>query len=146
MRTHVTFQADFPKHSEPGAPAGRELAAFLLARLNAAGYVAGDPRVHEDYAYMFVCRRDKHAFVIFVALVDDGPQEWLVYAEPEVGVARRWLEKMRLSAANPEPPELGELCGTIHRCLRADQHFRTIRWYTTEGWDTNPDTGWAGSP
>ncbi len=147
MRTHVSFQADFTKEMSPSEPAGRDLAQYLASHLTAAGFVADAPQAHEGYAYTFTCRRAKQSFVVFVALVDDGPLEWLVFAEPEVGVVAGLLRKVGLGPKrNAEPPLLGELCAAIHQCLREDERFRTIRWYTAEGWDTNPDADWARAP
>jgi hypothetical protein len=147
MRTHVTFQADFPKDAGPDAPAGRDLAQHLASWLSATGFSAAAPEVHEGYAYTFACKRDNKAFVVFVGLVDDGVLEWLVYAEPQVGVAAGLLRKVGLgSAKKAEPPLLQELCAAIHRCLRDDPRFQSTRWYTTEGWDTNPDADWARAP
>jgi hypothetical protein len=147
MRTHVTFQADFPKDAGPDEPAGHDLAKYLASRLGVAGFVAGTPEVHEGYAYTFNCRQDKQACIVFVGLVDDGVQEWLVYAEPEVGAVKGWLRKVGLgSAKNIDSSLLGGLCKAIHQCLREDPRFESVRWYTTEGWDTNPDTGWTRTP
>ena len=147
MRTHVTFQADFPKDTGPAEPAGRELAQYLAARLGAAGFVAGVPEVHEGYAFTFECRREKHSFVVFVGLVDDGVQEWLVFAEPHVGLVARSLRKLGLgSSTTTETPQLHALCTALHQCFSDDQRFHSVRWYTTEGWDTDPDTNWTRAP
>ena len=147
MRTHVTFQADFAKDAGPGQPAGRDLAQYLASQLGAAGFVASTPEVHEGYAYTFDCRRAQHTFMVFVALVDDGVQEWLVYAEPKVSVVGRWLRKVGIGPArNTDPPLLHDLCMAIHQCLHDSPRFRSIRWYTTAGWDTHPDTDWTRAP
>jgi hypothetical protein len=147
MRTHVTFQANFSKAAEPSAPAGRDLARFLATHLDAAGFAAGRPEAHEGYAYTFTCRRAGQTFVVFVALVDDGPLEWLVYAEPNVGAVTRWLQKAGIGRARKtDPPLLRDLCVAIHQCLQANYGFRSVRWYTAAGWDTNPETGWTRAP
>lgn len=148
MRTHVTFQANFSKDGAgPTAPAGRDLARFLATHLDAAGFAPGVPEAHEGYAYTFTCRRDKQTFAVFVALVDDGVQEWLVYAEPHVGVVGRWLQKVGIGrASNADPPLLRDLCAAIHQCLQANHGFRSVRWYTAAGWDTDPETGWTRAP
>lgn len=147
MRTHVTFEADFSKDAGPAEPAGRDLAGHLGGCLDAAGFAAGAPAVHEGYAYSFECRRERQTLAVFVALVDDGVLEWLVYAEPKVGEVQRWLRKAGIGRSRkPDSPLLADLCAAIHGCLRADPRFRSVRWYTTEGWDTNPDADWARAP
>lgn len=147
MRTHVTFQADFSKDGSPTEPAGRDLAQYLASQVGTAGFAADAPKAHEGYAYTFACWRAKDTFVVFVGLVDDGVQEWLVFAEPKIGVVTRWLRKVGVGRSHsPESPQLHELCTTIHQCLHDSHRFRTVRWYTTESWDTNPDTGWTREP
>jgi hypothetical protein len=147
MRTHVTFQASFPKDSGSSEPAGRELAQSLASYLGAAGFSPGPPLPHEGYAYTFTCHRERQALAVVVALVDDGVLEWLVYAEPQSGAVTRLLQKARILSSKPsESPQLQELCAAIHTYLRGDEQFQSVRWYTTEGWDTNPDTGWTRSP
>ncbi len=147
MRTHVTFQADFPRDAGPAEPAGRDLAQYIAAQLDAAGFQPGRVEVHEGYAYTFACRRAKQTCAVFVALVDDGVQEWLLYAEPHVASLARWLRKIGVNRPRPtDSPLLEPLCTAIHQCLRADTRFRSVRWYTTEGWDTNPDADWARTP
>jgi hypothetical protein len=147
MRTHVTFQANFPKDVGPAEPAGRELAQFLASALSAAGFDAGIPENHENYAYTFVCRRAKHAFVVFTGLVDDGVQEWLVTVEPYTGTVTRWLGKLVVRhSTTAESPQMNELVMAIHQCLRADPRFQSVRWYTAAGWDTDPDSGWTRTP
>ncbi len=111
MRTHVTFQADFSKDAGRSAPAGRDLAHALASHLQTGGLTVGPPATFEGYAYAVSCRRAQHTIVVFVALVDDGVQEWLVYAEPHVGAVRRWLRKVGLSRARSNAsPLLGEVC------------------------------------
>ena len=146
MRTHVTFQTDFSKEAAPAEPAGRDLAEYLAAHLSTAGFAVGEPAVHEGYAYTFACRQAKHTCTVFVGLVDDGVQEWLVYAEPSIGQVTQWLRKVKLLPARSSSPLLNALCAAIHECLRANPRFRSVRWYTTEGWDTNPDGDWARAP
>ena len=147
MHTHVTFQADFSKDASPTEPAGRDLAQYLASQLAAAGFAAGVPKVHEGYAYTFDCWRAKQTFVVFVGLVDDGVQEWLVFVEPKIGGVTRWLRKVGVRRSwNPESPLLHDLCTTIHQCLHNSQGVRSVRWYTTERWDTDPDTGWTRAP
>lgn len=147
MRTHVTFQADFSKDAGPSEPAGRELAQSLASYLAGAGYASGPPQPHEGYAFTFDCQREKHVFTVFVGLVDDGELEWLVFVVPYIGSVARLLQKVRGSRAkNPDSPQLHALCTTIHQYLRENQRFRSVRWYTTEGWDTNPDADWTRSP
>jgi hypothetical protein len=147
MRTHVTFQADFSKAAAPAEPAGRDLAQYLATALDTAGFAASPPVAHEGYAYTFACQRTKHSFVVFVALVDDGVQEWLVYVEPKTSQRRSWLQKVGIgSSGNTNSPMLGELCTAIHQLLRHSDRFRSVRWYTAEGWDTNPDADWTRAP
>lgn len=147
MRTHVTFQAGVPKDAGPSEPAGRELAQDLASNLAAAGFAPGPPQPHEGYAYTFACQRDKQTFTVFVGLVDDGVLEWLVYAEPFTGGVTRLLQKVGVSKAKPqESPQLHTLCTAIHQYLRENQRIQSVRWYTTEGWDTNPDADWTRSP
>ncbi len=147
MRTHVTFQADFAKDAGAAEPAGRDLARYLASRLDAAEFAAAEPEIHEGYAYTFACRRGKRMFVVFVALVDDGVQEWLVYVEPKASAVTRWMQNIGVGRSrNTDTPELQDLCAAIHQCLRDDQRFQSVRWYTTEGWDTDPDTGWTRTP
>jgi len=147
MRTHVTFQADFSKDASPTQPAGRDLAQYLASQVEAAGFPTSTPKAHEGYAYTFACRRAQHTFVVFVGLVDDGVQEWLVFAEPKMGGITRWLRKVGIGRSrNPESPALHELCTTIHQSLHVDPRFRAVRWYTAEGWDTSPDAGWTRVP
>ncbi len=147
MRTHVTFEADFARDGSPAEPAGRDLARHLAACLQAAGFAAGPPAVHEGYAYTFECRRDRQTLAVFVALVDDGILQGLAYAEPKVGEVTRWLRKAGIGRSRAAAsPLLPDLCAAIHQCLRADPRFRSIRWYTTEGWDTNPDADWSRAP
>jgi|GEM_PF-3033679 len=147
MRTHVTFQADFSKEAGPSEPAGRDLAQYVASQLGTVGFEAGAPEAHEGYAYTFTCRRAKQTLVVFVGLVDDGVQEWLVYVEPHVGTTTAWLRKVGIgSPRKTDAPLLEELCASIHQCLRDNQRFRSVRWYTTEGWDTDPDADWARTP
>lgn len=147
MRTHVTFQADFSKDVGPSEPAGRDLAQSLASYLAAAGFAPGQPRPHEGYAYTFACQREKQAFTVFVGLVDDGELEWLVFVEPYSGGVARLLQKVGVShAKNADSPQLHSLCTAIQQYLRENQRFRSVRWYTTEGWDTNPDADWTRSP
>jgi len=147
MRTHVTFQADFSKEAGPTEPAGRDLAEYLASYLSKAGFAASAAEAHEGYAYTFTCQSAKQAFEVFVGLVDDGIQEWLVFAEPHAGIVARWLRKARIgSTRNTQSPRLQELCAAIHQCLRDNQRFRSVRWYTTEGWDTDPDADWSRTP
>lgn len=147
MRTHVTFQASFPKEGTPDAPAGQALAQHLAAQLGAAGYTTEPPQVYEGYAYQFGCRQDRQAFAVFTALVDDGVQEWIVYAEPKVAAVGRLLQKVGIGGtSSADSPALEALCTAIHTALRSDPGVRSIRWYTTAGWDENPDGDWSRTP
>lgn len=147
MRTHVTFQADFPKDTGPGEPAGRELAQHLATLLGGAGLVTEQPQIFEDYAYIFTCRQAKHTFTVFVGLVDDGVQEWLVYVEPRVDAVGRLLQKVGVGAGRKQDsPALGNVCTILHQCLRADPHVRSVQWYTAEAWDNDLSPAWSRTP
>ncbi|CAA9380127.1 MAG: hypothetical protein AVDCRST_MAG93-9115 [uncultured Chloroflexia bacterium] len=147
MRTHVSFQSDFSQDAGPSEPAGRELAQWIASGLRAAGYTVGTPANLENYAYSFDCGKANVAHTITVALVGDGVLEWLVLAEPKISTARRLLAKVGIKPGQPSAsPELGTLVTSIHELLRADPHIRSIRWYTTEEWDNDPEQHWTRSP
>ena len=147
MSTHVSFQSDFSQDAGPSEPAGRELAEFMASRLRAAGYTVGNPANLENYAYSFDCAIANATHTITVALVGDGVLEWLLLAEPKIGAAKRLLAKVGIKPGQPSAsPELGTLATSIHELLRGDPHFRSIRWYTTEEWDSDPEQHWTRSP
>ena len=147
MRTHVSFQSDFSQDAGPSEPAGRELAEHLAAGLRTAGYTVSAPQDLESYAYRFDCANAKATHTITVALVGDGVLEWLALAEPRTSTTKKLLAKVGISSSPPAPsPDLGALCAALHQFMRRDAHFRSLRWYSPEEWDTNPEGQWAATP
>ncbi len=147
MRTHVTFQSDFSERAGANEPAGRDLAVHLAQDLQAAGYTVGTPENLENYAFIFPCTNARASHTVTVALVGDGVLQWLALVEPRIGVARRLLSKVGIEGSPPAPtPELAAVCTALHTLLRRDTKFSTIRWYTPDEWDTNPEGQWSTSP
>lgn len=147
MRTHVSFQSDFPQDGGTSEPAGRELAEYVAVGLRAAGYTVGNPANLENYAYSFDCGNVRATQTITVALVGDGVLEWLLLVEPRINTAKRLLAKVGIKPGQPEAsPEVGELCNAINQFLRSDPRFRSLRWYTTDEWDGDPEQHWARTP
>jgi hypothetical protein len=147
MRTHVSFQSTFSQERGPSdEPEGRELAVYIASALRDAGYTVEQPANHEHWAWQWACGNAKTTHMITLALVGDGVLEWLLLVEPRVNTARRLLAKVGFNAGQAETPELAALCKAIHDLLRGDGRFQSIRWYSAEEWDSDPEAHWARTP
>ena len=113
--------------------------AFSPRKLREHGVETTDPENHEDYAYALYCNVEEEPFWILVGAVEDGERVWLLFARPNAGpLARLWRK--------PDASKQQTLSTTLHRILQADGRFTSVRWYTAEDWNNDPDTKWSPSP
>jgi len=140
MRTHVSFQANFPKERTGDGPPGLPIAEILQEGLAKAGYAADTPENRDDFAWELGCRVGSVRFLALVGLCDDeGGREWLVFSKP----APRFLGGL---LGRLDRGEHGEVSRALHGILSADGRFRSVRWYTEHDWNHAPQTNWSEVP
>ena len=131
----MSFQADLPKHGEPP---GEERARFVSDARRAAGVEHDGPHEREGWAW------DIHSDRVesIVGLVDDGPREWLITNHADLPFFRR-----RSGTAREEHDRtLRRWCEAIDAALKADERFRTIRWYDAADFDRDHGDTWGEAP
>lgn len=83
LRTFVQFVASFPTdRADDDAPAGEELARFVVAQLKSNGFDVRGPEEREGWAWDITSTVDGVVIDTIVGLVDDmesvPPRQWLV--------------------------------------------------------------------
>lgn len=142
IRSFVTFEAEYAIDEDGPRPYGLELASALAERLRHRGFDLRSLSNHEDYAWSIYGAFREKEFDLLLGYSDDGVREWLLTCEPSGGL-RGWPFGRKPS--DEDPSWLG-LCRLIDASLRADVKVRSVRWYTKEGFDADPDTLWSETP
>jgi hypothetical protein len=131
IRSHASFQGDFPKERTENEPAGREIADLLSSQLPGKGLLV-HRRDSTEYSHTLHIRAGKSRFYAEIGLVDDGDREWLVFVEPAV----RWLFRIvGVSSTHRRALE------AVHEILANDSRISQLRWYTEREWNNNPFNG-----
>lgn len=139
MRTLVSFEADFPTGGEPP---GRELAEYVSAALNDGGLGNHGPREREGWAWDIIRHAPGLTVESIVGFTDDPPRQWQIHSYAHLPVWKRWSDDARTK----RDETLRKWVEIIHRAIRADPRFRSIRWYESGTFDTDHGATWDSAP
>lgn len=142
IRSFVVFEAGPAGKVDSPRPYGLEFASTLIERLRHQGFDFRTLSNHEDYAWSIYGAFGEKEFDLLLGHTGDAGGEWLLTCEPSAGL-RVWPFGRKQSE---DDPSWLELCRLIDASLRVDAKVRSIRWYTKEGFDADPDEHWAETP
>lgn len=141
LRSFVGFVAEFPAEHDDIDPPGKELAAFVAARLRNAGFDVTEPTDREGWAWDFDITHDRLKIISIVGLVDDmnsdPPRQWLITNDCQLGFFSRVFGGQAL--AHKRDRFLRELCDALHEIISTDTRFSHIAWYNKETFDKESD-------
>ena len=129
VRTHATFDADFPDDGEwdddgiPLKPAGENVANAIRNGLTNRGIRCSEILQRSFYGWEFDYDVDGTSFICVVQGYEDD--QWLLICEPRQNVWRKLFMRK-------DDDKLRQGSTTLHGALTSDSRFSNVRWYDRE--------------
>lgn len=134
MLHNVTFRSTRPVDFEQHPP-GEELAAYLAEKMTQRGLKTRVVDNYEDFAWWIESESDQPMPWVLLGYVDDGPAEWLMQLNSNVGCLG-WL------FGRSDEEGCRDFAERLHAVLSSDPDFSDVRWHAGE-WS---DSDWSTTP
>ena len=137
----VSFKTRFPPE---GSPPGRQLADFIVQSLEDASIKPLALSEREGWAWTISAQDGQVRIESIIGYIDDGPRQWLITNAARVPLLSK-IWKGRTTAEQKEAA-LRQYCEALHRAIKNDPRFHTIRWYAQESFDSDHGDTWGEAP
>ena len=125
LRTHTTFEADFPDDAEfvesrdIKRPGGLGIARVLCRMFQGRGFEVSEPEQHSFYGWAFVVSEEDLA--VWFLLQFPGP--WLLLSQVRTSLVRRFFSSRSVSRHR-------RILEILNDSLAHDNRFREIKWFS----------------